>query len=112
MIINKQYLTHFFAPVQPNEGYFLIVFLPNSSYSLVFLIIAFVDLKYPIITSSQTYSAFFSFLRAASTLGENCGMENVHFGLSIKCANALSISFVFTCPGIGFCVPLSVPTNI
>ena len=115
MIINKQYLTHSFAPIQLNEGYFLIMFLPNSSYSLAFLIIAFVDLKYPTnwsIASSKTYSTFFSLLRAASTLGENRGMENVHFGLSIKCTNGLSVSYVFTCPGIAFGVPFPVPTNI
>ena len=111
MIRNKQYLIHSFLPCQLNEGYFLIMFLPSSSCSLAFLIIAFFDLKYPTIwsiASSQTYSMFFSLLRAASTLGENHGIENVHFDLSIYCANVLSISSVCTYPGIGFGVPFLI----
>ena len=78
MIGNKQYLTHSFAPCQLKQGYFLIMFLPKSSYSMLVLITAFLDLKYPTIwsiASSQTYSVFFSLLRAASTLAENCGIK-------------------------------------
>ena len=78
MIRNKQYLTHSFVLCQLIEGYFLFMFLPNSSYSLTFLIIVLLDLKYPTIwsiTSFQTYSTFFSLLRAVSTLAENHGIK-------------------------------------
>ena len=115
MIRNKQYLNHSFVPCWLNKGYFLIRFLPNFSYSLAFLIIAFFDLKYPTIwsiASSQTYFLFFSLLRAASTLGENHGIKNVHFGLSRYCANGVSISSVFTYTGIGFGAPFLISTNI